>query len=92
MRDNFDGAVAFVGFLLILVVFGLATVVISNRSSGPEILIMSEKFVEGYDGEMLLFVDYTVGGLATNATFKEHQMDMYIKLIEHLEKTGRVRR
>jgi hypothetical protein len=58
----------------------------------PEILILSEKFVEGYNGETLLFVDYTVGGIATNATFRAHQMEKYNKLIDHLEKTGRVSR
>ena len=63
----------------------------ANRQK-PEILILSEKFVEGYNGETLLFVDYTVGGIATNATFREHQMGKYYQLMKHLERTGRVSR
>jgi len=65
---------------------------VARSSDKPEILILSEKFVQGYNGETLLFIDYTVGGIATNATFREHQMDKYNSLMKHLEKTGRVNR
>jgi hypothetical protein len=79
--------------LLSLAVLSVPFLMFVARSSDkPEILILSEKFVQGYAGETLLFVDYTVGGIATNATFREHQMDKYNSLMEHLKKTGRVSR
>jgi hypothetical protein len=80
--------------ILVVVICAIlfTTVIIVRTTPRPEILILSEKFVQGYNGEMLLFVDYTVGGIATNATFREHQMDKYNSLMKHLEKTGRVNR
>ena len=80
--------------ILVLLIFVLGFWIINRISNDqkPEILILSERFVDGYAGETLLFVDYTVGGIATNATFKESQMDRYNALMAHLEKTGRLRR
>jgi hypothetical protein len=63
-----------------------------GRNNRPEILILSETFVSNWEGRTVLLVDYTVGGIATNATFYEHQMQKYNALMKHLQLTGRVSR
>ena len=78
--------------LLVIFLIGFWTINRVADDQRPEILILSERFVEGYDGEMLLFVDYSVGGISTNATFREEQMEKYYKLIQMLERTGRLNR
>jgi len=63
-----------------------------RESVRPEILILSETFVTNWEGQTILLVDYTVGGIATNAMFRDHQMEKYNALMDHLERTGRVKR
>ena len=80
--------------MLLVIIFLLGFWTINRVASDqkPEILILSETFVSNWEGRTVLLVDYTVGGIATNATFRESQMDRYNALMDHLEKTGRVRR
>jgi hypothetical protein len=56
----------------------------------PEILIKSETFVKNLEGQTVLLVDYMVGGMATNATFTEDQMDEYQRVMAYLKRIGRV--
>jgi hypothetical protein len=79
-----------VGVLCIWIGFNIDSLRANNRS--PEILILSETFVTNWEGRTVLLVDYTVGGIATNATFYEHQMQKYNALMKHLQLTGRVSR
>ena len=85
------------GFILSMVFFlgmGIFIGAFINQarcgSYQPEILITGEKFVTAWDGRTVLLLDYTVGGIATNATFTENQMVKYIALIGHLERSGRL--
>ena len=61
-------------------------------SPKPEILIVSESFIVDYAGNTILLVDYTVGGIATNATYRENQMEKYYLQMQMLERIGRVTR
>lgn len=55
------------------------------------ISIKSESTVTDYQtgGEALL-VEYYVGGIATSAVFRPHEMHLYVALIEHLKESGRL--
>lgn len=56
----------------------------------PEILIIRET-TESEFGRQVLILDYMVGGIATNATFRPHQMNEYKAVIAHLKRSGRLR-
>jgi len=77
---------------VVIIAVVLFTTSTERRSGRPEILILSETFVTNWEGRVVLLVDYTVGGIATNAVFREEQMQKYNELMKHLELTGRVRR
>jgi len=56
----------------------------------PEILILRETTETEY-GRQVLILDYMVGGIATNATFRPHQMNEYKAVLAHLKRSGRLR-
>lgn len=56
----------------------------------PEILIIRET-TESHYGEKVLILDYMVGGIATNAIFYHYQMDEYARVMEYLNRIGRLR-
>jgi hypothetical protein len=74
----------------ILIVLVLVSIVTSEPTR-PDILILREETVTGYNGQSVLLVDYMVGGIATNASFRDNQWNEYWALIEHLKATGRVK-
>jgi hypothetical protein len=82
--------VPLVMFFAILLTITVVAVVIPQPDR-PDILILLEETVTGYNGLPVLLVDYMVGGIAMNATFTPYQMNEYWALIEHLKATGRVR-
>ncbi len=90
--DLFSAAIFAVALLIVIIGLGFWTISRVANDQKPEILILSETFVTNWEGRTVLLVDYTVGGIATNATFYDHQMQKYNALMKHLELTGRVRR
>ncbi len=89
-KYNYSLTVAGVCFILIIgLVFVASVFRVSASTARPEVFILREYVVETDKGPALL-VDYTIGGMASNAFFYDNEMDTYLAFKEMLKREGRI--
>lgn len=89
MREAIKAAA---GGLLAALVLMVAFLSFGCARERPEVLVTRQEWVKDYlrGGEVLL-VEYYVGGVPMNATFREGEDALYREWLAHLEAAGRVR-